>query len=448
MQPDIILPNSTPPPLEADSDVQNAYGMMSPVVSPMDSQNSNFAQTSDIIPPISGSAEMQPNPATPPAQPPKPRSDSVIGRLRAYITAHRLQMVVGTILFIFVAGNLGMSIWLYSRVNNYSALSAVGLKKSSTNSSTFNGDDTLYINTKNKGVGVGAPSPDGLQVDSSVTGTSQSTANIRLGLLDGEPDVLLEGKDATQWEFGISSGSLQLGQLGTPIIQLDKNGFTALGNSTLGSSGTNTVTLQASTLAIPNNLNIGNNALYVDSAHGSIAVGASSAAGYKLLVAGTFKANGSVQSGGQIIGVAGSASQPSITFSGNTNTGIFSPGGNITSVSAGGSETLRVQPGTVSVLNGANLSVNGYLTSGAASPAWQIIRLTGTLNGVGSDTVAHGISNASSRVIMAMAWYQSGGEAKPLSVDYVDGTNIQIDGGPPGAAWRGMIMYTADTAGW
>jgi hypothetical protein len=240
---------------------------------------------------------------------------------------------------------------------------------------------------------------------------------------------------------------LQLGQPGTAYVQLDKNGFTSLGNTTIGSSAGNTLTIQASSLSAPNNLNIGNNALFIDTAHGDIAIGASSASGYKLLVAGNLKANGSIQSGGQFIGVAGSAAQPAITFA-SSNSGIFSPGGTTTSVSTGGTETLRVQSGAVLTLNDANLDVSGFLQAGSNNPSWKITRYTGTLDGSGTGIVAHGIANASARVIMAMAWYQNGGSAKALSVDYIDGTNMQVGGGVPGSAWRGAIVYTVDAAGW
>jgi len=365
------------------------------------------------------------------------------GGIKNFLSSNKTGLLIAGLVVLLLI-NLGVSAWLFHRVDRYSALSALGLKKSSSSSSTFNGDDTLYIDTSNKSVGVAAPTPEGLQVGSDVTQTARGTANVRLGLLNGQPVVLFEDANQLQWQLGLSDSSLQLGTPGNAYLQIDKTG-----NTTLGNAAANSLTIQAASVAAPNNLNIGNNALFVDSAHGSVAIGTNNAAGYKLYVSGNFKATGSIQSGGQITGVAGSAAQPGITFAGNTNTGIFSAGSNIVSITSAGNETLRVQPGNVSTLDGAGLTVNGFLQSGGNSPAWQIVRFTGTLDGSGTGTVAHGISNASSRVIMAMAWYQGGGgTAKPLSIDLINGTNFEVSGGLAGAPWRGAIMYTADTAGW
>jgi len=430
IQPKVIQPNLADPGGAAMPLVQTDYAMISSETPHMENQNTN----------ISGqSYKSGPPPAAPPL-------GSAFDRAKKYASSHRLQIII-IVLLVLLVGNMAVSAILFRRINNYSALSAIGFKKIAASSSTFNGDNTLYINTKNRGVGVGAAAPEGLQVESGITSTARGSANVRAGLLNGEPAVLLEDTNAVQWELGISTTSLQLGQPGTAYIQLDKNGFTSLGNTIIGSSASNTLTIQASSLSAPNNLNIGNNALFIDTAHGAIAIGANSASGYKLLVAGNLKANGSIQSGGQFIGVAGSATQPAITF-GTNGSGIFSPGGSTTSVSAGGTETLRVQSGAVLTLNGANLDISGFLQAGSNDPSWKIARYTGTLDGSGTAVMAHGISNASSRVIMAMAWYDNSGSAKALSVDYIDSTNMEVGGGVPGSAWRGAIMYTVDTAGW
>ena len=380
------------------------------------------------------------------------------GRVRGFLYKHRKRLTIGALIAVLVL-NLGLSAWLFHRIDRYSALSAVGLKQSGS-SNTFNGDDTLFINTKNKSVGVGPglSSPEGLQVGSTVTDKARGAANVREGLLSGQPAILLEDKSAQQWEISINGAALQFAQPGAAYAQIDKTGITSqadlkvLGNTTLGDASSDTVTLQAGSIAIPNNLNIGNNALFVDAAHGAVAIGATSASGYKLYVSGSARITSSLQVDSQIILALQSAKTPSITFAGNTNTGIYSAGANSTSVSAGGTETLRVSPGTVSTLNGANLSITGFTQAGGDgnNPSWKIARYTGTLDGSGTGVVAHGISNAPSRVIMAMGWYEgTGGQAKALSVDLIDGTNMQVSGGVPGnVPFRAMIMYTSDTAGW
>jgi len=383
----------------------------------------------------------------PPVNPPLPtpqfsgggEPDSFITRVKGWISGHKGVLAISALSLVLLI-NLGISAWLFHRVDKPNVLSV----KTSGSSGGLVGDDTLYINTKDKSVGVAAATPEGLQVGSLVTQTARDTANVRLGLLNGQPVVLFEDGSQQQWQLGMSNSSIQIGQPGAAYFTVDKTG-----NTTIGNAAANTVTFQAAALATPNNLNINNNTLFVDAAHTSVAIGANNAQGNKLYVAGTIRSTGSVQSGGQIIGVTGSAAQPAITFAGNTNTGIFSAASNIVSITSAGSETLRIQPGNVSTANGASLSVGGYLQSGGSSPAWQIIRYTGHLDGAGTGVVAHGISNASARVILAMGWYESAsGTARPLGIDFIDGANFQVSGGSAGAAWRGVIVYTADSAGW
>ncbi len=418
MQPELITPNPSPQPPQA------SYAMIKPEVSAMDSQNKNIQSGSGFVPPDG------------------PPGGSWLDKVKSL----KLQLVIGSLVIALIA-NLGVSAWLFKRVSNYTAqpVTTAGLK----------GDSTLYVDTQTKSVGIGASKPEGLQINSVVNQTARGAANVREGILSGDPTILFEDKTAQQWQIGSKNGSFQIGQPDNVLAVLDKGTLTdnknlkVLGDTTLGDGSGNSVTLQAATLLTPNNLIIGNTALFIDSAHNSLAVGAKSANGYKLYVAGNVRVSSSIQADGQIVGPAGSASSPSISFANGTASGVFSPSPNIISVSAGGSETLRVQSGLVSTLNGSGLNVDGFLQAGGGGPAWKVVRYTGTLDGSGVGRVAHGISSASSRVIMAMAWYQNAaGTTKPLSVDYIDGSNIEVSGGSPGALWRGAIMYTADTAGW
>jgi hypothetical protein len=379
---------------------------------------------------------MQPQNIIQPSQAPAVQTPPDIGTAKApkqFLKGNKAQLLIGALAFLIVA-NMGISAWLFYRVNNYSALSAVGLKQTSKSSSTFNGDNTLYIDTKSKSVGVGSATPEGLQVASPVTQPTRGAANVRLGLLNGEPTLLFEDKDAQTWQIGTSAGSLQLASGETQYLKIGKDGAVAIAKD-LQVQGSTTLT---------SNLNAGNNTLFVDAGKG-VAIGGASTNGYKLYVGGNLRTT-SLQADGQINVAAGSAGAPAITLSKGSNSGIFSPGTNIVSITSNGNEVLRVQPGNVSTLN-AGLNVGGYLQAGNA--AWRIDRFTGTLDGSGTGSVAHGISNAQSRVLFTMAWYQGpGGQARSLSVDYVNGSSFQVSGGTGGAAWRGAIIYTADTAGW
>lgn len=446
MQPEnIIAPNPVAAEQPAENTVRNsstmpAVGSLSVFASTTQQDETPAPQDSEPAPDNSGSGLELPLEDGP-------------GKLKAFFGKHKTQLIIGALVFLLVV-NLGISAWLFRRVDHYSALSAVGLQQTASGSNTFNGDNTLYINTKNKAVGVGASTPEGLQVTSDITQTSRGSANVRAGLLNGEPTVILEDKNAQLWQLGTANGSLQVALGATQYLGIDKDGNTNLaknlqvqGDTTLGASGSNTLTLQSSTVSAPNNLNFASNTLFIDSGKHSVAIGANSANGFKLYVGGNVKADGSIQATGQVTGSAGSAVSPTLAIAGNTNTGIFSPGANIISLSAGGTEYLRVQGGQVSVLNG-NLSSSGYIQAGSDSPSWRTVRLTGTLNGSGIAAANHGIDSASHRVVMAMAWYQSGGQAKNLAVDFVSDGQIEVSGGAPGAAWRAIIMYTSDNAGW
>jgi hypothetical protein len=70
----------------------------------------------------------------------------------------------------------------------------------------------------------------------------------------------------------------------------------------------------------------------------------------------------------------GSTASPSITFSADTNTGIFSPGADQVAISTNGLERLRIIANGAIGLGGANYGTNGQvLTSSGpgAAPAWQ-----------------------------------------------------------------------------
>lgn len=399
---------------------------------------------------------MQPNnnPLPPPQilPPPAPIIKEPEGSPKAWALKHKYLIISG-LLSVLLLANIAVSAWLFTKVNRYSNLSAVGLKQTTASSSTFNGDNTLFIDTQNKGVGVGASTPEGLQVGSQVTKSPRGSANIRAGLLNGEPALIFEDSHKQQDQLGISDGQLQFSSGSAVFSTVGSKGYNinnnlnVQGNTTLGKATIKSLTLQ-STLAIPSSLSIGNNTLFISSGKG-IALGSNNTNGYKLYVSGNSYNTGSIQAGGQIIVSRKSASTPAITFAGNTNTGLFSPGSNIVSLSAAGKETLRVASGAVSTQNGANLDIAGYLQAGSGGPSFKMVRYTGTLDGSGTGRVAHGISNAPKRVLVAMGWYESSsGQAKLLSVDYLDNSNFQVSGGVPGSAWRGVIIYTSDTAGW
>lgn len=330
---------------------------------------------------------------------------------------------------------------------------------------------TLYIDSNSHSVGVGGTkSPSGLQVGSTVSSKSQGSANIRMGLVNGtDPSLVFEDSKANNWQILGADNSLQFVQGTQTRAKLDGNalsltnalnvggatnangGLATKGNSTLGDTPASTLTIQGTTIAIPNNLNIGSNSLYINAANGTVAVGAANSGGYKLLVAGSLKANGSIYTDGQVLAAAGSAKNPSFAFTNQGSTGLYEPGLNVVGITAGGVQVVQVQQGSLITVNGANIEASGYLRGGRAAnnPAFQVMRFTGTLDGSGAAVVNDGLSTGYAKVLVIQAFYQGGsGNAMSLNVDYVNSGNFQISGGTPGRPFRASMIYSQDNAGW
>ena len=318
---------------------------------------------------------------------------------------------------------------------------------------------TLYIDTKTHSVGVGSPTnPSGLQIGSTVSPLPQGSANIRLGLINGtSPSILFEDNQKNSWQLLSAGGSVQFIQGTQTQAKLDGNALTlsgalnVAGNTTLGSGSGNSLTIQGTAVTIPNNLNFSNNTLVITSSNGTVSVGAANSGGYKLLVAGTIKANGSIFSDGQVLAAPGSVRGPSFSFTNNTNTGIYQVALNVIGVAAAGTQVLQVQPGIAFSVNGANIEADGYLRAGrgGSNPTFQIMRFTGTLDGSGSALINDGMSTGYNRVLMVQGFYKgNSAEAVSLNVDYVNSGNFQVSGGIPGRPYRVSIMYSQDGAGW
>jgi hypothetical protein len=76
---------------------------------------------------------------------------------------------------------------------------------------------------------------------------------------------------------------------------------------------------------------------------GNVGIGTTSPA-QALSVSGNIVATGSIDCGTQFLGLStDSATAPSFSFSGDTNTGMFRPGANILGISTNGSEAMRIQ---------------------------------------------------------------------------------------------------------
>ncbi|MEO5627855.1 MAG: hypothetical protein ABIQ89_03125 [Candidatus Saccharimonadales bacterium] len=324
---------------------------------------------------------------------------------------------------------------------------------------------TLFIDSDTNTVGIKVPAnPDGLQVGSTVGTKPRGAANIRMGLIKGtDPSLLFEDSQKNTWQVLGANGSLQFIQGDTTRAKLDENALSLTnslnvgsnlsvkGTTVLGSDANSALTIQGNKANIPNGLSFNNNLLLIDSGKNNVAIGAASAGGYKLLVSGAVKVNGSLTTDDQVLATAGSVGSPSFSFNNNTNTGIFRAGTNAVGVSSGGTQVLQIQQGVAYTVNGANFEADGFLRAGRGgnSPLFQVLRFTGTLDGGGASTVNNGLPNGNAQVLTIQAFYRgNSNEALPLNIEYVNGGNFRISGGIPGRQFRASMVYSQDTAGW
>lgn len=105
-------------------------------------------------------------------------------------------------------------------------------------------------------------------------------------------------------------------------------------------------------------------------------------------------------------------------------------------------------PLVLSVINNnstpGNDFTNGYLTG-----CLKTKRITGTLDGSGNLLVGHGISSGNQKALQAQVFYKGGsGEMRPMTLGFIDGSNINATGGTASAPYRATITWTDTQQGW
>lgn len=99
------------------------------------------------------------------------------------------------------------------------------------------------------------------------------------------------------------------------------------------------------------------------------------------------------------------------------------------------------------------IRLNSELDSQLFAPTWghdtgptKELYLVGTLDGTGAKVVPHGVTNGHLKMVSCNAFYKgASGEAKPLTLAYVDGNNISVSGGTASAHYRIFMRYTYGT---
>lgn len=407
-----------------------------------------------LVPPVQLAVE--PEPAVTESEPSVPLAAStgnggtpVVsgGKTGAFGHRRRLLLAGAALGLLLVANSIGV-VWLLTHAKP--TVVQLGTNQNASNSANSL-NKVLSLDIPTKSVGVGAMKPQGLQVGSSISTAARGTANVRVGLLAGSPTIVFENSKGVQWQLGLGDSGLQYGQVGGTLTALGTQTGQAANaspqaNTTIGVNSSSTLAIQGTAVSIPNSLSIDSGTLYINSRTHQVGIGSSNTAGYKLYVAGTLLATSTITANGQILATSGSAGSPGYAFQGGESSGIFGNGSSV-SISVGGGEVLRVQPGTITAV-GANLQTDGYLRAGttSANPAWKVERLTGTISSTDMD-VPHGIG-ASNRILMVAAYYlDSGGNAQSVS-GYFNNTYIHLTNGIVGRPYRITVMYSSDGAGW
>jgi hypothetical protein len=117
------------------------------------------------------------------------------------------------------------------------------------------------------------------------------------------------------------------------------------GNTTLGDAGGDTLTITGNAVSTPNGLNIDSNTLVVDATNNRVGVVTASPT-VALDITGDIKASSTIQSAN------GTATAPGITFSGDTNTGIYNIAADTIGFSANGAESARIDSQGIEIIDG------------------------------------------------------------------------------------------------
>lgn len=163
----------------------------------------------------------------------------------------------------------------------------------------------------------------------------------------GSPSTSLLIYNTTTTQYELYTGSTW-----QSLASYISGNLTVTGNTTLGDASGDTLTITGNAVSTPNGLNIDSNTLVVDATNNRVGVVTASPT-VALDVTGDIKSSSTIQSAN------GTATDPGITFSGDTNTGIYNIAADTIGFSAGGAERARIDSNGIELIDGtaANPSI-------------------------------------------------------------------------------------------
>jgi hypothetical protein len=282
----------------------------------------------------------------------------------------------------------------------------------------------------------------GLAVTGTLSASGAVTASAGLGVTGALTTTTL-GVSGASTLAGLNAGATTVGTLSASGAATFSSTLGVTGTTTLGtlSAGAATVTglgvtgaaTVGSTLGVTGTttlagVNAGAASVTTLSTSGaatlaSLGVTGAATVGGTLTSTGAITATAGLNAGGAILTALGTAGAPSRSFTGDTNTGLYSPGADIVAVSTGGTERLRVTAA-------GDVGIGSPTIVPAADVRYFTIK--------GAST---GLAYASLRLQSGVSTSEALVQCSGTSADLL----LQSDGGTSVAAGTNVLLTTAGT---